>query len=94
MRNQWVFVGFIAAVFLILFVTNVLQYFFGINVIASIKNVFTNEPEVDITVDETNPVITGDTEGEEGKDWKDIALSTGISGRGDTIEEAVESIPP
>jgi hypothetical protein len=37
--------------FIILVIINGLQYFFGINIIAKIKNVFTGNPEVDITVD-------------------------------------------
>ena len=37
-------------VFIVLVVINGFQYFFGMDVVASIKNVFTNEPEIDIIV--------------------------------------------
>ena len=48
-----ILMGIVALIFVILFVTNVFQYFFGINVIASLKNVATGVPEIDIVVDET-----------------------------------------
>ena len=38
-------------VFIILAIINGLQYFFGVDIIASIENIFSGEPEVDITVD-------------------------------------------
>ena len=37
-------------VFIVLVFINGFQYFFGMDVVASIKNVFTNEPEIDIIV--------------------------------------------
>jgi len=55
-----ILMSIVSAVFLILFVTNILQYFFGINVMATIKHAFTSEPEVDIVVDETNPISEED----------------------------------
>ena len=39
------------AVFIILVIINGLQYFFGMDIVASLKNVLTGNPEVDITVD-------------------------------------------
>jgi hypothetical protein len=39
------------AFFVILVIINGLQYFFGVNIVAKLKNVFTGNPEVDITVD-------------------------------------------
>jgi hypothetical protein len=39
------------AFFLILLIINGLQYFFGVDIIAELKNLFTGTPEVDITVD-------------------------------------------
>ena len=44
-------------VFLALLLLNGLQYFFNVNVKAQIKKIFTDEPEIDITVDDT----TGET---------------------------------
>jgi len=41
----------IIAVFIILIVINGLQYFFGIDIIAKLKDVFSGNPELDITVD-------------------------------------------
>lgn len=39
------------AFFIILIVINGLQYFFGVDIIASLKNIFTGNPEVDIIID-------------------------------------------
>ena len=39
------------AFFIILLVINGLQYFFGVDIIAKLKNLFSGNPEVDITVD-------------------------------------------
>jgi hypothetical protein len=39
------------AIFIVLIITNGLQYFFGMDVIANIKNLFTGAPEIDITID-------------------------------------------
>ena len=39
------------AFFIILIIINGLQYFFGVDIIASLKNILTGNPEVDITVD-------------------------------------------
>jgi len=41
----------LVAFFVILVIINGLQYFFGIDIIARIKNLFTGSPEIDITVD-------------------------------------------
>lgn len=41
----------VIAIFIILVVINGLQYFFGVDIVASLKNVLTGKPEVDITVD-------------------------------------------
>lgn len=43
----------IVAFFVVLVIINGLQYFFGIDIIARLKNLFTGNPEVDITVDTT-----------------------------------------
>ena len=46
--------GFIIIfILVILIVVNALQYFFSINVTASIKNLFTSSPTLDVTVDQT-----------------------------------------
>lgn len=42
---------FIMSIFLVLMLINGLQYFFGVDIIAKIKNIFTGTPEVDITID-------------------------------------------
>jgi hypothetical protein len=41
----------VAAIFVILVIINGLQYFFGVDIVASLKNILTGKPEVDITVD-------------------------------------------
>jgi hypothetical protein len=41
----------VIAIFIILVVINGLQYFFGVDIVASLKNILTGKPEVDITVD-------------------------------------------
>ena len=41
----------LVAVFIILIVVNGLQYFFGLDIVATLKNVLTGNTEVDITVD-------------------------------------------
>lgn len=41
----------IAAIVIVLIMINALQYFFGIDIIAKVKNLFTGTPEVDITID-------------------------------------------
>ena len=41
----------IISIFIILVVINGLQYFFGVDIVASIKNILTGKPEIDITVD-------------------------------------------
>ena len=41
----------IIAFFIILVIINGLQYFFGVDIIAKLKNLFTGNPEIDITVD-------------------------------------------
>lgn len=41
----------LVAFFIILIIVNGLQYFFGVDIIAKLKNLFSGNPEVDITVD-------------------------------------------
>jgi len=41
----------LVAFFIVLIIINGLQYFFGLDIIAKLKNLFTKNPEVDITVD-------------------------------------------
>ena len=43
----------IIAFFIILIIINGLQYFFGIDIVAKIKNILTGSPEIDINVDTT-----------------------------------------
>ena len=38
-------------IFIVLVIINGLQYFFGVDIIANIQNIFSGEPEVDISVD-------------------------------------------
>ena len=42
---------FLISIFLVLMLINGLQYLFGVDIIAKIKNIFTGTPEVDITID-------------------------------------------
>jgi hypothetical protein len=41
----------VISIFIILVVINGLQYFFGVDIVASLKNILTGQPEVDIVVD-------------------------------------------
>ena len=41
----------LVAFFIVLIIINGLQYFFGLDIIATLKNLFTENPEVDIKVD-------------------------------------------
>ncbi len=43
----------LVAFFILLILINGLQYFFGVDIIAKLKNLFSGNPEVDITVDTT-----------------------------------------
>lgn len=49
--SQMMFGVLIAAFFGVLIVINGLQYFFGVDIVAKLKNMFTEKPEVDIVVD-------------------------------------------
>jgi hypothetical protein len=44
----------VIAIFIILVLINGLQYFFGVDIVASLKNILTGNPVVDIKVDTTN----------------------------------------
>jgi len=46
----------LAIIFVLLVLINGFQYIFGLNVMASVKNLFTPTPEVDITIQEPSPV--------------------------------------
>ena len=48
--------------FILLLIFNGLQYFFSINVKASIKNLFTSQPEVDLVIDQPVPISTNTDE--------------------------------
>ena len=41
----------LVAFFIVLIIINGLQYFFGVDIVAKLKNLFTGNPEIDITVD-------------------------------------------
>ena len=43
----------LVAFFVVLIIINGLQYFFGLDIIAKLKNIFTEKPEVDIIVDQS-----------------------------------------
>jgi len=49
--NSRILTIILVAFFIVLIIINGLQYFFGIDIIAKLKNVFTGSPEVDITID-------------------------------------------
>lgn len=48
---------FLISILLVLMLINGLQYFFGVDIIAKIKNIFTGTPEIDITID-PSPALT------------------------------------
>ena len=48
----------VIAFFIVLILINGLQYFFGLDIIAKLKNIFSGNPEVDITVDTTRADIS------------------------------------
>ena len=50
------------SVFIMLIVFNALQYFFSINVKASLKNLFSRKPELDLVIDQPYPVAAGGEE--------------------------------
>jgi hypothetical protein len=53
--SNFTYLGILAiAIFIILVIINGFQYFFGIDVIAKISNLFSGQPVVDISVDTTN----------------------------------------
>lgn len=43
----------VIALFIILVILNGFQYFFGVDIVASLKNLFTGNPEIDITIDKS-----------------------------------------
>lgn len=45
----------IICIFIFLFLVNGLQYFFGINIVASIQKIFSNQPEINIAITNPNP---------------------------------------
>jgi preprotein translocase subunit SecG len=45
----------LAIIFILLVLINGVQYIFGLNIMASIKNLFTPSPEIDITIQEPSP---------------------------------------
>ena len=47
----------VIGIFLVLVVINGLQYFFGIDIIASVSNLFSNKPEIDLTVIAPQPSV-------------------------------------
>jgi Extracellular link domain len=47
----------LAIIFVLLVAINGIQYFFGFNIGASVKNLFTAQPEVDISVTDTNAPV-------------------------------------
>jgi hypothetical protein len=48
--SNWLII-LLVAIFIVLILINGLQYFFGLDIVASIKNLFSEEPEIDITID-------------------------------------------
>ena len=63
------------AVFILLLVFNALQYFLSINLNASLKNLFTRKPEVDLTIDMPYAKHSGDD-----IHRRDNIVQTGMSG--------------
>ena len=62
------YLGIIAvAIFIILVIINGFQYFFGIDVVAKISNLFSGQPIVDILVDTTNAQVGTGSSGSSGQ---------------------------
>ena len=54
---SWLFIVIIL-LFIFLVGTNIFQYIFSVDIFAKIKNIFTNQPEVDIIIDQKEPSTT------------------------------------
>lgn len=52
-QNSDFFMVIIITIFGVLLLLNGFQYFFGIDIVATIKNIFTKTPEIDVTIDTT-----------------------------------------
>ena len=67
------------AAFVLLLVLNGLQYFFSVNVTASLKDVFTREPKVDIAIKEPRAVPSSkDMDDGDGDDDDDASSASGL----------------
>ena len=44
------------AVFIVLALYNGIQYFYGVNIMTSISNLFSGEPQINVTVDQSQPI--------------------------------------
>lgn len=54
---SWLFIVIIL-LFIFLVGTNIFQYIFSVDIFAKIKNIFTNQPQVDIIIDQKEPSTT------------------------------------
>jgi hypothetical protein len=54
---SWLFI-LIILLFILLFGTNIFQYIFSVDIFAKIKNIFTNQPEVDIIINQKEQSTT------------------------------------
>jgi len=52
-------IGLVAVIFVVLLLVNGLQYYFGLNIVASLKNVFFGEPIINVKLDHQNTDISG-----------------------------------
>jgi hypothetical protein len=52
--SSGIIMAILAALFLALIIINGFQYIFGLDIVATLKNLFTSNPELDITVDTLN----------------------------------------
>ena len=50
-----ILIGIVVVMFIVLLISNGLQYFFGVNVMASVKDIFTGQPHIDIVIDNPLP---------------------------------------
>jgi hypothetical protein len=54
-------IAIVIGIVVILILVNGLQYFFGIDIVASVKQVFLGNPIIDIKIDQNSPLLGGDS---------------------------------
>jgi hypothetical protein len=56
-----ILIAIVIGIVVILILVNGLQYFFGIDIVASVKQVFLGNPIIDIKIDQNSPLLGGDS---------------------------------